>query len=151
MKIIMCLRLTVITMIIALFAYSCDDFKDQSPEILEESAKDISGSWKIVKASRNGSDITSSYDFSKFRLNFNEDKSYTIDNYLPFLVRLDGTWETNDNHYPFKIIFEEKNASEPVISTLIYPISGNGRKIKLTFSPGCHANSYTYEFEKVSN
>jgi len=132
-------------------SYSCDDFKDQSPKIQEESVKDVSGSWKIVKASRNGVDITSAFDFSKFRLNINDDKTYTIDEYLPFLVRDNGTWNTDDSQYPFKISFKEANAPEPIISVLNFPVSGGKRVIKLTFTPGCYSNSYTYEFERIYN
>jgi len=151
MKIFSYIKLIIIALTFICIVSSCDDFKDESPAIPEESIKDISGSWKIVKASRNGSEITSSFDFSKFRLNLNQDGTYTIAEYIPFLVRDNGTWETDNSHHPFKVSFKEANAAQPVISVLNYPISGGARIIKLTFSPGCHSNSYTYEFQRESN
>ncbi|MBB4034337.1 hypothetical protein GGR21_000222 [Dysgonomonas hofstadii] len=151
MKIISYIKMIIVTLMLVCVSSSCDDFKDQSPTIQGESIKDISGSWKIVKASRNSVDITSSFDFSKFRLNINQDNTYSIDDYLPFLVRDNGTWNTDDAHFPFKLSFQEANAPEPIVSILNYPVSEGKRVIKLTFTPGCHSNSYTYELERVSN
>ena len=151
MKFISYTKMIVVTLLLVCITSSCDEFKDQSPDIQEEGIKDVSGSWKIMKASRNGVDITTSFDFSKFRLNINQDKTYSIDEYIPFLVRDNGTWDTDDAHYPFKLSFKEANAPEPIVSILNYPVSGGKRVIKLTFTPGCHSNSYTYELERVSN
>jgi len=151
MKTLLNIKIIIFMFSVICLVWSCDDFKDESPDIPEESIKDLSGSWKIVKATRNGTDITSAFDFSKFKLNINKDNSYTIEEYLPFIVRDNGTWETDDSQYPFKVMFKEDDAPEPTISTLNYPISGNSRQIKLTFSPGCYSNSYTYEFAKISN
>jgi len=130
---------------------SCDKFKDDSDIDYTEANKEIGGSWQIVKATRNGVDITKMMDFSGFRLNLNNDNSFSIDNYLPFLVDGNGTWEVNDPQYPFRLIFKRSDSAEPVISALNYPIVNGKRQISLTFSPGCYSNMYTYVFEKVSN
>ena len=130
---------------------SCSKFSDDTPPIMEESEKPLDGTWRIVKVSRNGSEITTLMDFSKFRLTLNEDKTYTINEYLPFLVRDDGTWNVDDPQYPFRIIFKENGSSTDLISSLSFPVTSGVRQIKLTFSPGCYSNAYTYEFERVSN
>ena len=50
-----------------LFIASC---KVEEIAPVAEAPKDISGSWKIIKATRNGTDITSTFDFSQFRIHF---------------------------------------------------------------------------------
>ena len=130
---------------------SCDKFSDDSPTDYTESPKEITGTWKIIKASRNGSDITTLMDFSQFRIHFNSDNSYTIDNYLPFLVKSEGSWSLDDPQYPFNLVFKEEGSNEEVISGLSYPIVNGKRQINLSFSPGCYSNIYTYVFEKMSN
>ncbi len=130
---------------------SCDKFSDDSSTDYTESTKDISGTWKIIKASRNGSDITALMDFTQFRINFNSDNTYTIDNYLPFLVKSDGSWTLDDPQYPFNLILKENGSEAGVISGLSYPDVKGKRQINLSFSPGCRHNIYTYVFEKVSN
>jgi len=151
MKSILYIKISILALIIPFIISSCDKFSDESPVISEESAKDLEGSWKIVKASRNGVEITAMMDFSKFRLIMNSDNTYTIDNYLPFLVRDNGTWELNDPYRPFLLTFKENTAGEGLVSNLNFPTVGGIRQLRLTFSPGCQANSYTYEFEKTSN
>jgi len=130
---------------------SCDKFSDDFPTDYTESPKELDGTWKIIKASRNGSDITSQFDFTQFRLNFNSDKTYTIENYLPFLVKSNGTWSLDDPQYPFNLVFRENGSENALISGLSYPIVNGKRQINLSFSPGCHSNIYTYVFEKVTN
>lgn len=151
MKSISYIKIGILAFIISFSIGACDKFSDESPLINEESTKDLHGSWKIVKAYRNGADITNLMDFSKFRLNMNPDNTYSIDNYLPFLVRDEGTWELNDPYHPFLLSFKENSAPEAFVSDLNFPSVGGIRQLKLTFVPGCHSNSYTYEFEKASN
>lgn len=151
MKITLNTKAALLLLIMAFSICSCSKFSDESPDIQEESIKDVQGSWKIVKASRNEAEITTLMDFSKFRLHLNDDKTYSIDGYLPFLVRDKGTWDVDDPQYPFRIIFDEEGSNGPLVSSLNFPVTGGVRQIRLTFSPGCHTNAYTYEFEKVSN
>jgi hypothetical protein len=90
-------------------------------------------------------------DFSAFRITFNTDNSYTIDNYLPFLVRQNGTWSVNDIQYPTLLKFKQETSSEENISTFEYLMVRGERQIILSFTPGCQSNLYSYVLEKMSN
>jgi hypothetical protein len=114
----------------------------------KEAVKDITGNWKIIKATRNGADLTSIVDFSQFRLNFNEGK-YALVNKVPFLVSQDGTYALDDPKYPFKITFTAGGSSSPVATAFNFPIVNGARQLTITFSPGCTNNSYVYVFQKV--
>src|SRR6266850_7860612 len=56
-----------------------------------EPMKQLSGNWQIIKATRNGTDLTTRFDFSHFRIQFT-DSSYTIDSLVPFIVSKNGKW-----------------------------------------------------------
>lgn len=115
-----------------------------------EAPKSIDGKWQIVKISRNESDITEAMDFSQFTINFSTDNTYSMEHYIPFIVRNGGTWSVDDPLYPFKIIFQEDGKTEPLVTELNFPIVQGKRQISLTFSPGCTANKYEYILEKVT-
>ncbi|GAB6009579.1 DUF5004 domain-containing protein [Dysgonomonas reticulitermitis] len=129
---------------------SCDKFKDSTDYNADEPVKVIAGTWHITKVTRNGLDITKTMDFSKFRINLNEDNTYTIDNYLPFLVRQGGTWSVNDLQYPTKLTFKEGAAAESM-SAFDYQTVDGERQITLSFVPGCYSNIYSYILKKESN
>ena len=93
--------------------------------------------------------MTESIDVSKFRLNFSTDSTYTIDNYLPFVVRSNGRFSLDDPQYPFKIIFREEATQESVTIGFTYPVVLGKRQIHLTFSPGCASNIYEYVLEEA--
>lgn len=116
-----------------------------------ESVKNIEGSWRISKATRNGTDLTNIIDFTKFRLHFEQDNTYTIDNLLPFIVSKKGTWSLNDPQYPFSIAFRQEGADSTVTTKFDYPVTGGKRIINLIFSPGCVNNTYQYTLEKTGN
>ena len=118
---------------------------------VEESVKDISGVWKLQMVSRNGIDITESMDFSQFTLNLNSDGTYTIDNYLPFVVKENGIWNTDNPTMPFQILFKEESKSEPVKVELNYPIVNGSRSLTIKLSPGCYSNTYVYQLIRTSN
>ena len=118
---------------------------------VEESVKDISGVWKLQMVSRNGIDITESMDFSQFTLNLNSDGTYTIDNYLPFVVKENGIWNTDNPTMPFQIVFKEESKSEPVRVELNYPIVNGSRSLTIKLSPGCYSNTYVYQLIRTSN
>ena len=118
---------------------------------VEESVKDISGVWKLQMVSRNGIDITESMDFSQFTLNLNNDGTYTIDNYLPFVVKENGIWNTDNPTMPFQIVFKEESKSEPVKVELNYPIVNGSRSLTIKLSPGCYSNTYVYQLIRTSN
>lgn len=138
-------------MLAVLFLFiSCEEFI-QEEKAYVEAAKTVEGSWKIIQAYRNDVDITHLMDFSRFRLNFKADHSYSIDHYLPFLVDKNGTWELDDPQYPFKILFAPGSGTETVETKLNFPIVKGIRQIRLSFSAGCAENSYTYVFEEATN
>lgn len=115
---------------------------------VNEAVKDISGSWQVVKATRNGTDLTSIIDFSQFRINF-KDGGYTMLNKLPFLVNNDGKFSLDDPQYPFKITFTA-NGGQAVSTPFTYPVVNGKRQLSITFSPGCPNNSYVYVLQKVN-
>jgi hypothetical protein len=141
----------LILLALVCLVYSCTQFEDRSSSDVTEVTKNIDGTWKIIRVMRNGSDITTLMDFSKFRISFQDNHTYTIDNYLPFLVKSDGTWNLDDPQYPFNLVFKEKTSGESLISGFNYPVVNGKRQLSLSFSPGCYNNIYTYVFEKVSN
>jgi hypothetical protein len=113
----------------------------------QEAVKDISGNWRIIRATRNGADLTTIVDFSQFRINFKDGK-YTLVNKVPFLVNDDGTYALDDPKYPFKISFKAGGAT-PVATAFNFPIVNGVRQLTITFSPGCANNSYVYVFQKT--
>ncbi|MCD7973146.1 MAG: DUF5004 domain-containing protein [Candidatus Azobacteroides sp.] len=142
-------RLPLFIILLSL-ATACDKFKDDVEINYTESIKAVDGTWKIVSASRNGTDITSVMDFSAFRLKMNTDHTYTIENYLPFVVEKAGTWEVDDPQYPFMLVFREE-AESPSTLAMDFPVKNGKRQLILSFSPGCYSNIYTYVFEKEDN
>lgn len=136
--------LCLLAILVALPA--CGEFQDNTDSAAAETKKDLSGTWKIYTASRNAMDITQMMDFTQFRLRLNPDGSYVLENPLPFLVRKNGQWKTDDPQYPFILSFTEEGASEPVTTELYYPVVDGKRRISLTFAPGCRNNTYTYVF-----
>lgn len=134
------------------FVFSaCENFSDNTPSGYTESVKTLNGTWKIVKASRNGTDMTSMFDFTKFRLHFNSDNTYIVENYIPFIVKTSGTWVLDDPRYPYNLVFKEYGSEENLTTGFSYPIVNGKRQVSLSFSPGCHSNIYTYVFEQVLN
>jgi hypothetical protein len=129
---------------------ACELFENNTVDIPGESEKNIAGVWKIAKAVRNEADITALMDFSQFRIRFNADKTYTIDHYLPFIVKAHGTWSLDDPYYPFHLNMVEDGSTEALTTALNYPVAGGKRVITLSFSPGCQRNTYAYTFEKIS-
>lgn len=127
--------------------------KVEKTKIVTESTKDISGSWKIVKVTRNGTDITAAngLDFSQFRVNFLSNKTYTLTNALPFIVQANGTYSLDDPQVPTEITFTQ-NGSPAITTDFVYPIVGGVRQISLQFSanPGCNNNSYVYTLQKAN-
>ncbi|MEO6150851.1 MAG: DUF5004 domain-containing protein [Mucilaginibacter sp.] len=113
----------------------------------KEPIKDIVGSWGVVKATRNGVDLTTTFDFSKFKVNFGADSKYTLVNRVPFLVAKDGSYSTDDPLYPFQITLTP-GTSPAVVTGFEYPLVNGKRQIKLIFNVGCNINSYTYTLQK---
>lgn len=127
--------------------------KVEKVKTVTETTKDISGSWKIVKVTRNGTDITTAngLDFSQFRVNFLANKTYTLTNPLPFIVQANGTYALNDPQVPTEITLTA-NGSAAITTDFVYPIAEGVRQISLQFTanPGCNNNSYVYTLEKAN-
>jgi len=113
-----------------------------------ESTKLLNGTWKITKALRNGTDLTSRFDFSGFKIVF-QDSTYTLDSLVPFPVSENGAFHLDDPKYPFKL-FLKAGTSEYKELNMEYPISGGVRNIIISFSPGCSSNTYQYTLQKVN-
>ena len=124
---------------------SCSTFSDEAnPYAAKEAMKDMSGTWRLKTVTRNGVNITQQMDFSRFRLNLNADGTYSIQNYLPFVVSGDGTWAVNDPQHPMLLTFKENGSAEGINLDFSYPIVDGSRTLSITLSPGCHTNSYVY-------
>jgi hypothetical protein len=136
-------------LLIAIAAILMTSCKAEKSFPVKESVKDITGSWQVIRATRNGTDLTGIIDFSKFRVNFKEG-AYTIENPLPFLVNADGKFALDDPEYPFKITFTATGAAAPVSTPFNYPVVNGKRQLSITFSPGCPNNSYVYVLQKVN-
>ena len=113
--------------------------------VTTEPIKSINGTWRIVDATQNGTDLMPYFNFSNFRITFT-DSSYAIDSLVPFIVSKNGKWAFNDPQYPFSITFTPAD-SPAVSSPLQFPVVGGVRNLILTFSPGCPQNSYQYTLE----
>ena len=95
------IHLAAIALLTTLLVTSCDTFSAPAdPDKNTEQVKDISGTWQLTTVSRNSNDITETMDFSQFQINLKKDGKYTIENYLPFVVRHNGTWKVDDIYYP---------------------------------------------------
>ncbi len=129
------------------FAIGCS-MEDDSPDFVEPE-KQISGNWQVVQAFRNDENITALMDFSQFQISFEEDGSYSFQNYLPFLISEEGSWTLDDPRYPNYISFSGNSGQETVESQVRLPVKAGKRQISLSFSPGCSSNSYTYIFERT--
>ena len=135
--------ISISAVVFLLMTLSC---KKASKDTPLEPVKSITGSWKIINALRNGTDLTSRFDFSAFRLNFT-DSNYTITNPLPFIVMKDGKWKFDDPVYPFKISFTAQNDTTKT-SSFLFPVVNGTRNIIISFSPGCFTNTYQYTLQK---
>jgi len=134
----------------ALMAVSCDSYKDpDNPDKLVEADKDLAATWQLYKVKRNGIDISTSMNFTRFKLHLEEGGRYTLENRLPFPVSGNGYWEVDDPTHPFRLTFTEEDASgEPEIVEISYPIVKGNRQLSIIHSPGCETNSYEYVFMK---
>jgi hypothetical protein len=139
---------SIYTASIVLFLFIWTSCKVEGLNPASEPVKDISGSWQVIKATRNGADLTSLIDFSQFRVNF-QAGNYTLVNNLPFIVSQNGTYSLNSPQYPFQIAFTAAGAA-PVATSFNYPIVNGKRILTLSFSPGCPQNAYVYTLQKVN-
>ena len=129
---------------------SCDTFEDEmTPDSYSETIKLVDGNWRLFTVSRNGIDITKYMDFSRFHIVLNKDNTYEIKNYLPFIVKGNGTWSVDDPQFPFHLIFREDGADETVETEIGFLTVDGERQLTIKLSPGCHTNTYVYTFKQV--
>ena len=129
---------------------SCDTFEDEmTPDSYSETIKHVDGNWRLFTVSRNGIDITKYMDFSRFHIVLNKDNTYEIKNYLPFIVKGNGTWSVDDPQFPFHLIFREDGADETVETYIGFLTVDGERQLTIKLSPGCHTNTYVYTFKQV--
>ena len=114
-----------------------------------EPLKNIAGSWSIIHATRNGTDMTNGFDFSKFRIVFT-DSTYAIDSLVPFIVNTKGKWVFDDPQYPYNLVFTPTDSTTSIRAPFQFPVTGGVRNIIFTFSPGCPSNSYQYTLQKAN-
>jgi hypothetical protein len=145
MKKIYQLKTLVWAIMVTMLATAC---KTEKVLPQKEAIKDITGSWQVIKATRNGTDLTAIVDFTAFKIDFTKD-GYKLVNKMPFLVENDGAFQLDDPQYPYKITFTATGKT-PVATAFTYPIVNGKRQLNLTFSPGCTNNSYVYVLEKVN-
>jgi len=128
------------------FFASCQTTK----EALTEPQKDLNGTYKIIKITRNTVDITQYVDSSGFRLTLATDNTYTLQsNNIPFIVNSNGNFSIDDPQYPYNLSFTPTDSTKTFVGSIGTPVSKGVRNLEVTFSPGCHANSYVYTFEKL--
>ena len=129
---------------------SCDTFEDEmTPDRYSQTIKHVDGNWRLFTVSRNGIDITKYMDFSRFHIVLNKDNTYEIKNYLPFIVKGNGTWSVDDPQFPFHLIFREDGADETVETEIGFLTVDGERQLTIKLSPGCHTNTYVYTFKQV--
>lgn len=131
---------------------------NRNETIAVEPVKDIGGTWKIDKITRNGEDLTDWIDTREFQLIFQQDSAYTgmggsyktLEG-LPFVGESNqGLWKFNNAAYPVYIYFTPEGTTTPIQVKFFYPVVTGKREISLTISPGCPSNSYEYLLKKVS-
>lgn len=122
-------------------------------EPVKESTKDITGTWKIVSATRNGTNLlplvdTAAINFNSFNIVFTGG-NYTLGSSLPFIVSQSGTYALDNPQYPFQITFKPTGSTTSTSTAFTYPIVNGVRVLTIVFSPGCAQNVYSYSFEKT--
>ena len=142
----------VLLLVLALLAWTACKTENINP--VAEPVKDLTGTWKIVQATRNGTSLLPLVDsayisFSGFSIIF-KSGTYTLVNPLPFIVSANGTYSLDNPQYPFVITFKQSGSTTPVSTAFTYPIVNGIRVLTLVFSPGCPQNTYSYSLEKVN-
>jgi hypothetical protein len=113
-----------------------------------ESTKDITGTWQVIGATRNGTNLIPLFDFTQFNIKFDAATgTYNLVNPVPFLISADGKYTLDDASFPFQITFTATNGAA-VKTAFNYPIISGSRQLTLTFSPGCAQNTYVYTLLK---
>jgi hypothetical protein len=124
---------------------SCKD--ELVDTITDEAVKDVTGTWRVVSLTRNGEQLAQRLDVSKFKITFNNDGTYTLQDKLAFAVAGPGSYKLNDPSYPYSLILTEQSKPAQNIK-FQFPVIEGKRQLSLTLSPGCTGNVYQYNFVK---
>lgn len=124
---------------------SCE--KEISTAVPDEPVKEITGKWKIVSLFRNGEDLTERMDLTKFRINFNPDGTYTLEDRFAFIVSGPGSFRLSDPQYPFSLILTPQGAEQTMVD-FQFPVVAGKRQMSLNMSLGCSSNTYQFNFER---
>ncbi|RYZ98047.1 MAG: DUF5004 domain-containing protein [Sphingobacteriaceae bacterium] len=137
-------------LILVTVAVSCKVEKKGSYK--NEMEKDISGSWKIKAATRNGVDLKALAPeaIEAFRVTFSGGNKFTLTNPVPFLALKNGSYSFDDPITPFQITLTAEGGT-PATTPFSYPVNSGVRNISLVFSSGCSLNTYVYTLEKATN
>jgi hypothetical protein len=136
--------------IMALIAMTWTACKIERVAPVPESKKDLTGTWKVIQATRNGTNLIPLFDFTQFSITFNGSAgTYTLNNPVPFIVPANGKYSQDDQQYPFTITFTAAGG-QPVPTAFNYPIINGARQIIMMFSPGCAQNSYVFTLSKIN-
>ncbi|WP_432711790.1 DUF5004 domain-containing protein [Pedobacter sp.] len=127
----------------AMVLLSCKD--EMAATITEEPLKDIAGTWRIVTLTRNGEDLSQRIDLSKFKILFDANGNYTMQDKMAFVVSEPGSYKLNDPQYPSGLILSPQGKTAQSIK-LQFPVIEGKRQLSLTLSPGCAGNTYQYNF-----
>jgi len=138
-------RFLLVIMLLALMWTSC---KLEQVAPVPESNKDLTGTWKVLQATRNGTNLIPLFDFTQFSITFNGSAgTYTLNNPIPFIELVNGKYSLDNPQYPFTITFTAAGG-QPVPTAFNYPIIDGSRQIIMTFSPGCPQNTYVFTLTK---
>ncbi len=140
--------LKVFLAVLILFGSGCKKEIDVPPGAFDAQARSIEGSWKLIKISRNGTDMTNRLDVSQFNLTFS-DNSFAINETLPFVVAGNGTWSFDNPDYPMAIEFI--TGTDTGMVSLTSAIYSSKSLLSLRLSPGCSGNIYEYTLERESD
>ncbi len=135
----------------SLIFLACNDEITIPDGALQEHVIDLRGDWNLQMVIQNKTDISDRLSFSDLTLHLEMDSEgptdYRIETAgLPFVILEDGTWSFDDVSYPTTITFTTPGESSTVLLDRP-PVSG-GNFLSLSFSLGCEANTYVYEFIK---
>lgn len=144
------------TLSLAMFI-SCDeaDSFDVRQDALVDYVTDINGTWTLHSVHRDGTDITSHIPSATGLTLQVEAGSFTLgSSNLPFPTLgnartpfSSGSWSFDDDYQPTSINFT--NGTDVIVTSLAMPLyASNNSSMGLTFSMGCGATSYQYNFKK---
>jgi len=136
----------VFTVLSLITLSSCEE--EMSNIVTDETAKDVTGNWKVLKLTRNGEDLSKRLDLNDFQISFKADGTYSLSEQLPFVVNDAGNYTLSDPQFPFSLILQPEGETTEVPVKFQFPVVKGKRQLSLTFSLGCSSNTYQFDFER---